>query len=205
MMKKNKRIALMLSGALLMCSAVGLTAYNIHEDFNASSAASSVLKELDDAMKSGTGNGLPAGISGEMDGTISPDTPMPTITIKGKEYIGTIKIPTLSLELPVAKDWDYTQMKTSPCRYSGSAYSNDLVICAHNFSTHFRNIRNLHPDDTVIFTDAVGNEFYYGVDKVETLAPTAVSEMLSPDYDLSLFTCTYGGSARVTVRCRISG
>ena len=197
----------MLSGALLMCSAVGLTAYNIHEDFNAASYASEVLEEFDDIMNSYKEGGTPAGISGEIpaDGEISPDTPMPTITIKGKEYIGKIKMPTLSLELPVAKDWDYTQMKTSPCRYSGSAYSNDLVICAHNFSTHFRNIRNLHPDDTVIFTDAAGNEFYYGVVKVETLEPTAISEMLSPEYDLSLFTCTYGGSARVTVRCRISG
>lgn len=203
MMKKNKRIALMISGIALICSAVILTAYNIHEDYNAAEAASSVLKEFDDVMKSNAENALPAGISGEI--IISPDTPMPTITIKGKEYIGTIRIPTLSLELPVAKDWDYTQMKTSPCRYSGSAYSNDMVICAHNFSTHFRNIKNLHSGDTIIFTDAVGNEFYYGVDKVETLAPTAISEMLSPDYDLSLFTCTYGGSARVTVRCSISG
>lgn len=203
MMKKNKRIALMISGIALICSAVILTAYNIHEDYNAAEAASSVLKEFDDVMKSNAENALPAGISGEI--IISPDTPMPTITIKGKEYIGTIRIPTLSLELPVAKDWDYTQMKTSPCRYSGSAYSNDMVICAHNFSTHFRNIKNLHSGDTIIFTDAVGNEFYYGVDKVETLAPTAISEMLSPDYDLSLFTCTYGGSARVTVRCSIGG
>ena len=203
MMKKNKRIALMISGIALICSAVILTAYNIHEDYNAAEAASSVLKEFDDVMKSNAENALPAGISGEI--IISPDTPMPTITIKGKEYIGTIKMPTLSLELPVAKDWDYTQMKTSPCRYSGSAYSNDMVICAHNFSTHFRNIKNLHSGDTIIFTDAVGNEFYYGVDKVETLAPTAISEMLSPDYDLSLFTCTYGGSARVTVRCSIGG
>ncbi len=202
-MKKNKRIALMISGIALICSAVILTAYNIHEDYNAAEAASSVLKEFDDVMKSNAENALPAGISGEI--IISPDTPMPTITIKGKEYIGTIRIPTLSLELPVAKDWDYTQMKTSPCRYSGSAYSNDMVICAHNFSTHFRNIKNLHSGDTIIFTDAVGNEFYYGVDKVETLAPTAISEMLSPDYDLSLFTCTYGGSARVTVRCSIGG
>ena len=193
----------MISGIALICSAVILTAYNIHEDYNAAEAASSVLKEFDDVMKSNAENALPAGISGEI--IISPDTPMPTITIKGKEYIGTIRIPTLSLELPVAKDWDYTQMKTSPCRYSGSAYSNDMVICAHNFSTHFRNIKNLHSGDTIIFTDAVGNEFYYGVDKVETLAPTAISEMLSPDYDLSLFTCTYGGSARVTVRCSIGG
>ena len=37
--------------------------------------------------------------------------------------------------------------------------------------------------------------------QVETLAPTAVDEMTGGDWDLTLFTCTYSGQARVTVRC----
>jgi len=36
---------------------------------------------------------------------------------------------------------------------------------------------------------------------VETLQPTAVEEMCSGDWDLTLFTCTLGGKFRVTVRC----
>jgi sortase A len=39
------------------------------------------------------------------------------------------------------------------------------------------------------------------VAEVETLEPTAVEEMTNSGYALTLFTCTYGGQSRVTVRC----
>ena len=37
--------------------------------------------------------------------------------------------------------------------------------------------------------------------KRETLPETAVEEMRAGEWDLTLFTCTYDGRARVTVRC----
>lgn len=36
---------------------------------------------------------------------------------------------------------------------------------------------------------------------METLPETAVEEMRAGEWDLTLFTCTYDGRARVTVRC----
>lgn len=45
----------------------------------------------------------------------------------------------------------------------------------------------------------------YQVASVEVLAPTAVEEMTSGTYDLTLFTCTYGGRSRVAVRCQRTG
>ena len=39
---------------------------------------------------------------------------------------------------------------------------------------------------------------------METLMPTAVEEMESGDWDLTLFTCTVGGRTRVAVRCALS-
>jgi sortase A len=36
---------------------------------------------------------------------------------------------------------------------------------------------------------------------LEILRPTAVEEMISGDWDLTLFTCTIGGATRVTIRC----
>ena len=35
---------------------------------------------------------------------------------------------------------------------------------------------------------------------LEILQPTAVEEMTAGEFDLTLFTCTYGGKSRVTVR-----
>ncbi len=206
-MKKGKRIAFILSGIVLMVSAAGLASHNLHEDTLASESASSVLERFSDErekqIESTEKPSLPTGITGEIveETTISPDMPMPTILIDGVPYIGTLTIPALGIELPVAENWDYAQMKISPCRYEGSVYKNNLVICAHNYSTHFRNIKDLQNGDDVIFVDAVGNEFNYHVELVETLSPTAISEMISSKYDLSLFTCNYAGNARVTVRC----
>lgn len=55
------------------------------------------------------------------------------------------------------------------------------------------------------FTAVSGDVYEYEVEKVETLNPYAVDEMLSGDWDLTLFTCTYGGRKRVTVRCSLVG
>ena len=50
-----------------------------------------------------------------------------------------------------------------------------------------------------------GREWDYTVSKVETLQPTQIKEMVGKvdgdDWDLTLFTCTTGGSARCAVRC----
>ena len=206
-MRRSKKILLMLSGMVLMLGSAGLTAYNLNEDARATKSASYVLEKLSDEreklVESTEEPSLPTGITGEIveETTISPDTPMPTISIDGVDYIGTLTIPALGIELPVAENWDYVQMKISPCRYEGSVYKNNLIICAHNYSTHFRNIKDLQNGDSVIFVDAVGNDFNYQVELVETLQPTAINEMILSEYDLSLFTCNYAGNARVTVRC----
>ena len=46
-----------------------------------------------------------------------------------------------------------------------------------------------------------GNVFRYEVVDMETIPPEGVEAMITGDWDLTLFTCTTGGSARVAVRC----
>ena len=41
----------------------------------------------------------------------------------------------------------------------------------------------------------------YEVVALDVLVPAAVEEMIAGEYDMTLFTCTYGGKSRVTVRC----
>ncbi len=98
-------------------------------------------------------------------------------------------------------DWDYTKLKKAPCRYAGSAYHDDLVICAHNYRKHFSRIKWMNSGDAVNFTDTDGNVFHYAVADVEVLNPMATEAMTSGDWDLTLFTCTTGGQTRFALRC----
>lgn len=66
---------------------------------------------------------------------------------------------------------------------------------------HFGNIYTLNIGDELYFTDMDSVISSYQVAEVDILQPTDVEEMTSGDYDLTLFTCTYGGKSRVTVRC----
>lgn len=191
-MSKKAKI-LIVAGLLLICAAIGLAAFNLWSESNAGKASNDVLSKLAEQ--------LPAQTDAVPDYVLDPNMSMPTFSIDGADYIGIVQIPSLGLQLPVAADWSYPQLRTSPCRYSGSAYLDDLVICGHNYSSHFGNLKYLDAGAEVIFTDADGNVFTYEVAMVETMQPTAVEEMTSGQFDLTLFTCTIGGQSRVTVRC----
>lgn len=119
----------------------------------------------------------------------------------GIGYYGIVEIPALNLRLPVNEEWSSEGSQQSPCRYTGSADDKNLIIAAHNYPSHFGNIGSLSHGDVVYFTDAMGYKYYYEVDKVEILEGTDVAKMQSKKYDLTLFTCTYSGLQRVTVRC----
>ncbi|MCD8219188.1 MAG: sortase [Ruminococcus sp.] len=131
-----------------------------------------------------------------------------SVEIDGNLYIGTLSIPSFGLELPILSEWSTAGLKIAPGRYYGTAQTNDLVICGHNYTRHFGNLDCLEYDDVLYFTDVNGSIFYYEVEEVTILQPTDVEEMISQTstgWDLTLFTCTMSGQARVTVRCsRIS-
>lgn len=125
---------------------------------------------------------------------------MPVMLIDGNEYIGYLEMPTISLSLPVMADWSYPQLRIAPCRYQGSAYDDTMVVMAHNYERHFGYLTSLQIGDPVQFIDAQGNIFRYVVAKHEQLGKYDVQKMVDNDWDLTLFSCTYGGGARTTVR-----
>lgn len=194
-MGSRKTGAVLISiGIFLIVAALTLVGYNIWDDHRAQTAVDSVIEQLSPE--------IPDDSAAIPDYLLDPTRDMPTVEIDGYRYIGVLSVPSLELELPVMETWDYQRMKISPCRYSGTAYLNNLVICAHNYASHFGRLKNLSPGDTVIFTDIDGNLFSYEVSQIETLSGTAISEMQSGNWDLTLFTCTISGQARVTVRCK---
>lgn len=132
-----------------------------------------------------------------------PDMEMPVTKIKGDYYIGVLDIPDQRISLPVMTDWSYSKLRVSPCRYSGSVYSGDIVIAGHNYWRHFSKIKRLTVGKSLSFTDVDGNVFNYVVSEIQLIKPTAVKEMKSGEWDLTLFTCTSSGTSRFAVRCTL--
>lgn len=191
---KRKGKGLILTGLLLMAAALLLTGYNLYEQMRAQRSAAQAAALLTEQLPQ-------AGEAAVPDYLLTPEMEMPVETIDGVDYVGVLRIPALALELPVISQWSYPLLKIAPCRYSGSAYQNDLVLCAHNYASHFGSLKSLHSGDAVTFTDMDGNLFSYQVAELEVLPPQATEEMESGDWALTLFTCTVGGQSRVTVRC----
>ena len=98
-------------------------------------------------------------------------------------------------------DWDYKRLKIAPCRQFGSSRTDDLVIAAHNYKTHFGLLGELSPGDPVAFTDMDGIVNHYSVAGTQVLQPTEVDAVQNSGYDLVLYTCTIGGRSRVVVFC----
>ena len=129
------------------------------------------------------------------------DEEMTIKEIDGYGYIGYLSVPALSIDLPVMSEWDYSRLKISPCRYYGSTKTDNLVIAAHNYRYHFGYLGHLKEGDVVMFTDMDSGVHNYKVDSVELLMPTDVDKVKDSGSDLILYTCTYGGAKRITVRC----
>ena len=193
-------------GIVLLLGALSLVLYNINEDKQSGEKAEEILSALKDEIDTPVTTTVTYAddLFAEYETTTVPTEP--TVEVDGNLYLGYITIPTLDIELPVMYNWNYDNLKISPCRYKGSALTNDLIIAAHNYTTHFGRIGNLHSDDEIVFTDAAGKEYRYEVMNIEQLPGTAVEEMefgSADDWDLTLFTCTLGGQSRVTVRASL--
>ena len=215
---------MMLVGLVLVLAAAGFAGKNLYESRQADIAASGALTELLAQMpetklaRSSVESYLVHSQLLDPNGSLpedfqvpeqmeiplyllDPGIPMPKVEINGRLYVGTVSIPVLGLELPVLDDCTTSGLKLAPCRWSGSIYQDNMVICAHNYQRHFGMLKNLSQDDAVTFTDSDGNLFRFRVAVVETLNPEEVETMENSEYDFTLYTCTVGGQTRVTVRC----
>lgn len=201
-------------GLLLLAAALCLTAYNIWDGKRADAAAQEAVASLraviagevatqpeEDASQPPTEAPTESTEGTEAPTIPDPDRPMPTVTINGYRYIGTLDVPDFELSLPVMEEWDYDRLKVSPCRFTGSVYRDDLVICAHNYPQHFQKLKYAPMDTQVIFTDADDVAHYYRVISIDTVGPDDMQGLITGEWDLTLFTCNTNGQTRCAIRC----
>ena len=210
--RKQEGLLLITIGLLLIAAALFLVSYNVYGELRAEQAAKQAATQLDAYLPAEAAPEAPTDPVEDQDPLVrdertvipdyvlSPNMEMPVETINGIDFIGVLRIPALELELPIISEWNYPNLKSAPCRYSGPAYLNNLIICGHNYTSHFGNLKNLNEGDLATFTDMDGNVFTYKMVERETLLPTSIDAMESGEWDLTLFTCTVGGQSRVTIR-----
>ena len=201
---KSKLMVLGLILTILFFSlAAILAAKNIQAgkeaDKNTRALAVSLLSAMDKAPA------IPENYPEEVipDYILDPDREMPVVEIDGMACIGILSFPDRDLTFPVASKWSYDDLEKAACRYWGSVYKDDAVLFAHNYEGQFDFLPELKPGEKVIFTDMDQNEFQYKMISGATLWPRQTKEMVSKDdanWDLTLFTCTTWGEARITVR-----
>lgn len=191
-MRRKLAIGFMAIGLLFIGFAAGLLIYNNFENKKAQESSDVLIESIRLSIAE---NELKEEITDPF------DEEMKVEEIDGYGYIGYLSVPALNLDLPVMSEWDYGRLKISPCRYFGSTKTDNLVIAAHNYRFHFGYLGKLKPDDIVIFTDMNSEIHYYKVVSVELLMPTDVDKVKDSGDDLILYTCTYGGAKRITVRC----
>ena len=185
-------------GVLLILGAAGLLLYNQQEADEAASISAKVLPRISEYVEAVRETATVPPL--ETDPSAPPPA-MPVAEIDGQLYVGVLTIPTIDYEVPVLSECSLDLLHLGACRFYGATYSNDLVICAHNYNRLYSSLAKLKPGDLVWFTDMDGLTWTYEVADLETLGPNMVEEMNHSGYDLTFFTCTYGGKARLTLRC----
>lgn len=212
--QRNKGRFLIASGAVLILAALSLVLYNFYHETESKKAMDKALVRLEKEIPSQPQDNSspfdvfdsPEGIESEAVGE-TPDEVLETeetVELDGKLYLGIITLPSLDQKFPVIKGWSYGDMNVAPCQYAGSRAGRDLIICGHNYAGFFDKLENLNSGDEVIFTDINGNNYYYEVSYTELISGWDSSSMFQgarEDWDLTLFTCTWSGYSRVTVRC----
>lgn len=199
-MKVNAGIILIISGAVLVASALSLASYNVYTDYDAEKKSTEVVQIIEEKIV----DKIPEDNYVALDKSNNyyvDNSEMDTIVIEEEEYIGILEIPVLDLKLPVMREWSYPNLKISPCCYTGNIKEDNLVIAAHNYSSHFGNIKHLLPDDTIYFVDVNGIVHEFFVLSSEKLNGSDTEKMEEGEWDLTLFTCNFDGTKRVTVRC----
>ena len=189
----KKRTVFLLLGALCLLAALGLTVWNLQTAGRAQIAAAAAVQQLEPLIAA------PAQEAAQTQDAPASEPAGPEIP----DYLLNpgMAMPVVVVDVPVTGEWSYDRLKIALSRYAGSAYLDNLVIMGHNYPAFFKNLGDLRPGDEICFTDADGNVFSYTVADLEQLRAVQVEDMITGDWDLTLFTCTPGGQLRIAVRC----
>ena len=200
MTKRQKRgCILVLAGLLMVLCALALHLADEKQDSLAGENAELLLRQLKlNKIEFETEVALPDGSAPDENQPAS--TAMAEKSYLGYSMIGTIRIRSVGIELPVMSSWSYELLNIAPCRYYGSIPEGNMILMGHNYKSHFISLHEVQIGAEVEFEDVNGVIYHYVVADIEKLGKNDGKELLS-EYPLTIFTCTASGTNRVVVRC----
>ena len=198
--RQKRGLVLLAVGAVLVLCGLGMHLAQRQEDIAAGQTAAVLLQQLEVKLPP-VDDAVTESEQPESEHHTPADPVLPERKYMGYTLLGSIHVPSVGVRLPILDQWSEEMLKVAPCRYAGSISGGNMIIMGHNYKSHFGYISQLKIGDAVIFTDMDGNVTEYKVVGTDVLAPTEVETIIAGDFDLTLFTCTYGGKSRVTVYC----
>lgn len=213
MTKRQKRGCIfVLLGLTLVFAAMGIHLAEQEQDARAGESAQILLRQLElsrgSVVKDGNGQenaNVPA-TDGDLSMLVDGMDNRPVVTrMPEKEYlgysmIGTVRVPSVGIELPVMSQWSYSLLDVAPCRYSGSVPGEDMIVMGHNYKSHFTPLHKVETEAEVEFENVNGVVYHYRVAEIVVLHKSE-KDKLPSDYPLTLFTCMPNGRDRFIVRC----
>ena len=89
------------------------------------------------------------------------DNTMSVLSVDGIDFAGIVELPRYESALPICADWG--KISKYPCRFSGSIYDGTMQIGATTQKGQYDFYRELSVGDTVIYTDAEGNQYTFAI------------------------------------------
>ena len=127
------------------------------------------------------------------------DPAMPVLQLDGQDFCGLIRGPSFGVSLPLGSSWDSSIVMRYPCRFSGSAYDNSLIVGGS--ADQFAFCGRLDLGETITVTDMTGARFSYQVTRIDRRPHADSSTLLQTDSDLTLFVRDDSTLDYIIVRC----
>ena len=191
MTRRNKDLLLVALGLIMAAAGLFLQLTEVQQEQLAGENAALLLEAVSQQLPAAPAEPLP---------DEEPEVEPQSLTVMGYDVLGTLRIPSVDIDLPVLNEWNYDLLTVAPCRYSGSIETGDLVILGHSYRTHLRPLRQVQMGDSVELTDAAGTVHRYVVAETEILRGSDGS-LLPSGYPLTIFTCTADSKHRFLARC----
>ncbi|MEG0999158.1 MAG: sortase [Clostridiales bacterium] len=184
-----------LIGVVLVAIALVFWLKNYVESADAATASAHMVAKIQSQIKMQSEIEMPQQVE-------NPDSENTKDFLLNKKYLGILAIPTLDLELAVQMKCSASLLRSAPCLYAVVGENSDrLIICGHNYRSHFGKLKKLAVGDEIYFTDMGGEKTSYKVIESTIISQDDFAALTDENGALTLFTCTPNRLNRVVIRC----